>query len=90
MQQEFQSQGVQVLAINTAPWIPVEDWRDFWRSKGAADVSWVNDVGQQMLKSFEVTSLGTTIIIDRQGRVSYRDAGATPYDVLRTEIEKTL
>ena len=90
MQQEFRSQGVQVLAINTAPWIPVEDWRDFWRSKGAADVSWVNDVGQQMLKSFEVTSLGTTIIIDRQGRVSYRDAGATPYDVLRTEIEKTL
>ena len=90
MQQEFQSQGVQVLAINTAPWIPVEDWRDYWRSKGAMDVSWVNDVGQQMLRSFEVTSLGTTIIIDRQGRVSYRDAGATPYDVLRTEIEKTL
>ena len=79
-----------MLAINTAPWIPVEDWRDFWRSKGAADVSWVNDVGQQLLKSFEVTSLGTTIIIDRQGRVSYRDASATPYDVLRTEIEKTL
>ena len=90
MQQEFQSQGVQVLAINTAPWIPVEDWRDYWRSKGAADVSWVNDVGQQMIKSFEVTSLGTTIIIDRQGRVSYRDAGATSYDVVRTGIEKTL
>ena len=68
----------------------MEDWRDYWRSKGAMDVSWVNDVGQQMLRSFEVTSLGTTIIIDRQGRVSYRDAGATPYDVLRTEIEKTL
>ena len=79
-----------MLAINTAPWIPVEDWRDFWRSKGGGDVSWANDVGQEMLKLFKVTGLGTTIIIDRQGRISYRDAGATPYDVLRTEIEKTL
>ncbi|MCH7735771.1 MAG: hypothetical protein IH872_00055 [Chloroflexi bacterium] len=90
MQQEFRSQGVRVLAINTAPWIPVEAWRDYWRSKGATDVSWANDVDQQMVKSFQVTSLGTTIIIDRQGRISYRDAGATPYDVLRTEIEKAL
>ncbi len=79
-----------MLAINTAPWIPVEDWRDFWRSEGADDVSWANDVGQEMLKLFKVTGLGTTIIIDRQGRISYRDAGATPYEVLRAEIEKTL
>ena len=78
-----------MLAINTAPWIPVEDWRDFWRSKGAEDVSWANDVGQEMLKLFKVTGLGTTIIIGPQGRISYRDAGATPYDVLRAEIEKT-
>ncbi len=79
-----------MLAINTAPWIPVEDWRAFWHSKGAGDVFWANDVDQEMLKSFNVTRVGTTIIIDRQGQVSYRDAGATPYDVLRTEIEKTL
>ena len=90
MQPEFRSHGVQVLAINTAPWIPVEDWRDFWRSKGAEDVAWANDVDRQMLKRFEVTSLGTTIIIDRQGRISYRDGGATPYEVLRTQIEKAL
>ena len=79
-----------MLAVNTAPWIPVEEWRDFWRSKGAEDVSWVNDEGQATVKLFKVTGLGTTIIIDQRGRISYRDAGATPYDVLRAEIEKTL
>ena len=68
----------------------MEDWRDYWHSKGAGDVAWANDMDQQLLKSFAVTSLGTTIIIDRQGRISYRDAGATSYDVLKTEIEKTL
>ena len=90
MQQEFRTQRVQVLAINTAPWIPVEDWRDFWRSKGAEDVSWANDVGQEMLKLFKVTGLGTTIIIDRQGRIVYRDGGATSYAKLRAEVEKAL
>ena len=90
MQQEFRTQGVQVLAINTAPWIPVEAWRDYWREKGAADVSWVNDVDRQIMQTYKVTSLGTTIIIDRQGDITYRDAGATPYEVLRSEIEKTL
>ena len=79
-----------MLAINTAPWIPVEDWRDYWRSKDAEDVAWANDVDKQMIKRFKVTSLGTTIIIDRHGRISYRDGGATPYEVLRTQIEKAL
>ena len=79
-----------MLAINTAPWIPVEDWRDYWRSKGAEDVAWANDVGEQMIKKFKVTSLGTTIIIDRQGRISYRDGGATSYEVLRAQNEKAL
>ena len=68
----------------------MDAWRDFWYSKGAADVSWANDVDRQVMQTYKVTSLGTTIIIDRQGDITYRDAGATPYEVLRSEIEKTL
>ncbi|MDA0263591.1 MAG: redoxin domain-containing protein [Chloroflexi bacterium] len=89
-QREFQSQGVQVLAINTAAWVSVEEWRDYWHSKGAEDVTWANDTGGRLVKEFGVTSLGTTIILDRNGLVSYRDGGATSYDVLKTEIERTL
>jgi len=36
---------------------------------------------------FRVATLGTTIIIDRQGSISYRDNGATPYNILRNEVE---
>lgn len=68
----------------------MEAWRGYWREKGAADVSWANDVDRQMMQSYKVTSLGTTIIIDRQGDITYRDNGATEYEVLRSEIEKTL
>ena len=78
------------MAVNTAPFSSLEDWRKFWKSKGAADVTWATDAGGRLVKLFQVYSLGTTIIIDRQGRISYRDDGATPYEVLRAEVEKVV
>ncbi len=79
-----------MVAIDTTPDSSLAEWRDFWRSKGAEDVTWANDSSQTLIRLFRVTSLGTTIIIDRQGRISYRDGGATPYEVLKTQVEKAL
>ena len=90
IQQEFQAQGVSVVAINSAPFASLEDWKQFWKSKDAADVIWATDTEQQLVRLFKVYSLGTTIIINRQGRISYRDGGATPYHILRAEVEKVL
>ena len=78
------------MAVNTAPFSSLEDWRKFWKTKGAADVTWATDAGGQLVKLFEVFSLGTTIIIDRQGRISYRDDGATPYRILKSQVESIL
>ena len=78
------------MAINTAPFASLEDWKEFWKSKGAADVTWATDPDGRLLKLFKVYSLGTTIIINRGKRISYRDDGATPYEVLRAEVEKVL
>ena len=78
------------MAINTAPFSTLEDWKDFWKSTGAADVTWATDVKGRLVQLFKVYSLGTTIIIDREGRIAYRDDGATPYEVLRAEVEQIL
>ena len=51
---------------------------------------WATDGTQAVVNLFRVASLGTTIIIDRQGRISYRDGGATPYEMLKTQVEKAL
>ena len=45
---------------------------------------------QELVRDFEVLTLGTTIIINRQGSISYRDDGPTPYNKLRDEIERIL
>ncbi len=79
-----------MVAVNTAPFASLEDWKGFWKSKKAADVTWATDHDGQLIQLFKVLSLGTTIIIDRQGRISYRDDGATSYDTLRARIEDVL
>lgn len=79
-----------MIAINTAPFASLEEWEQFWRSKKAADVTWATDLNQELVRLFKVHTLGTTIIIDRQGRISYRDGGATPYRTLETQVEPLL
>ncbi len=78
------------MAVNTAPFSSLEDWKDFWKSKDAADVTWATDAKGELLQQFRVFSLGTTVIIDRQGRIAYRDDGATPYEVLLAEVTEVL
>ena len=78
------------MAINISPFSSLEEWRDFWRSLGADDVLWATDADQGLVRLYQVLSLGTTIIIDRQGHVSYRDGGATPYEVLYSQVKELL
>ncbi len=75
------------MAVNTAPFISLDNWKEYWKSKDADDVTWAQvDAEGELLRQFRVLSLGTTIIIDREGRITYRDDGATPYEVLLAEV----
>ena len=79
-----------MIAVNTAPFASLKDWKQFWKSKDAGDVTWATDSKGELVQQFRVYSLGTTIIIDRGGLIAYRDDGATPYKVLRAEVEQVL
>ena len=77
------------MAVNTTPFISLENWKQYWTSKDADDVTWAQaDAEGELLRKYQVLSLGTTIIIDREGRISYRDDGATPYEVLRANVKE--
>lgn len=90
IQRELGSRGVKVVAINTQPFYGLGQWRDYWRSLGAGDVLWAQDTDYSAVTAYRVTALGTTIIIDREGRVAYRDGGATSYAKLLAEVQKAL
>ncbi len=78
------------MAVNTASFNSLEDWKEYWKSKDAADVTWATDTTGELVQQFRVYSLGTTVIIDREGRIAYRDDAATPYEILLGEVEKIL
>ena len=78
------------MAVNTAPFASIEDWKQYWRSKDAADVTWATDVKGELVRQFRVFSLGTTVIIDREGRIAFRDDVATPYEILLAEVKEVL
>ena len=79
-----------MLAVNTAPWNTLDEWIAYWKSKGAADVTWASDTDQILVRQFSVRTLGTTIILGRDGSIAYRDDGATPYEVLQTAVAEAL
>ena len=79
-----------MVAVNTARWNTLDGWVAFWKSKQAADVIWANDDDLSLVREFNVQTLGTTTIIDRNGQIVYRDGGATPYDKLKAEVGDVL
>ena len=90
VQREF-GDKVEVVGINQAAHLySLDDWRRFWTVSGALNVTWAQDHDLQATRAYKVTALGTTIVIDRKGRIVYRDEGVTSYDTLRSEIDEVL
>lgn len=79
---------MQVVAVNIQPIFSLDEWTTFWKSKGAGDVIWAQDIGGAAIRNYRLLALGTEIIVDRQGRVAFRSDGPAEIRRLRTEIEK--
>lgn len=80
-----------MVACNLLPAHSFEEWKGFWQYVGGGeDVVFAKDTSRRALTAFKIRALGTTIIINRQGQVVYRDSGATPYETLRSEVDKAL
>ncbi|MBI4340628.1 MAG: hypothetical protein HY680_11865, partial [Chloroflexi bacterium] len=79
-----------VVAINIQPQYSLEEWRGFWRSTGAGDVLWAQDVRGEAAQRYRLLFLGTEVIVDRQGRIAFRSDGPSGYDELRSKVEEVL
>ena len=82
-----------MVAINySSQYYTLDFWKEYWRRLGAGDVLWAQDTPQaNALKTYRaIPFAGTTVIVDRRGRIAYRDDGATSYEKYRELIEKFL
>jgi len=83
---------VEVVAINLAPqYNSLEEWQGFLEDFGAVDFIWAADSFDQLAsRTYSVQSLGTTIIIDRDGQMIYRDEVTSSYEMLQPAVLKAL
>ena len=79
---------MEVVAINLAPqYNTLEEWQAFLEEFGAVDFVWAADTfDQRAVQTYNVRSLGTTIIIDREGQLVYRDEAASSFKMLQPAV----
>lgn len=79
-----------VVAVNIEPRSPLDQWVSFWKSTGAGDVLWGQDVNGRTARDYRLLALGTEVIVDRQGSVVFRSDASVGYKRLRSELEMLL
>lgn len=65
----------------------LEEWQAFLGDFGATDFVWAADTFDQLAsRTYNIQSLGTTVIIDRDGQLVYRDEVASSYEMLKPAV----
>lgn len=92
LQREYGPRGLEVLLVSADPGDTPADLEEFRRfARDTPDRHWAIDRdGTALVVPYQVQSLDTTLIFDRQGMPAYRDAASTRYQVLKRELEKLL
>ncbi len=78
---------VQIIAIDVDPSSTPEALAQFKRSAGNGDFFWAFDPGQWVAQTYQVRSLDTTVMVDANGVVVYRDEFPTPYRTLNQALQ---
>lgn len=94
IQTEYASRGVDILAVNVDPYMTADDLLDFKNYVksyiGNADYNWAQDDGSLITQAYGVRSLGTTVIVGRDGTIAYRDERTTTLDAYRAALAPLL
>lgn len=81
---------LRIVMVDIDPLSSPERLQDFLEAVGENNLTWTFDSDGSFSRSYNIRSLETTIIVNSRGVELYRDGYSTPYDVLRSEIEKVI
>jgi peroxiredoxin len=90
IQEAHAAHGVRILALDV-DWTETEDDLEAYRGKyGNGRHLWAMDEDLTVAQAYGIRSLGSTVFIDREGRVAYSDSLQTSYETLNAVIEALL
>ncbi len=88
--EEYGDRGLRILAIDIDPRDTEKQLARFRRLAGNGRHLWARDLAQNVIRTYGVRALDTTIVIDRTGKVAYTDAFPTGHERLQNVIEALL
>jgi thiol-disulfide isomerase/thioredoxin len=86
----YRKRGLELLMVSADPNDTPAAIVRFRRIAGIDPLPWAIDRTGAVARSVEVRALDSTVLIDREGRVTFRDAVPTDPETLRNELEKAL
>lgn len=87
---EYRAKGVEVLIVDVWPGETEAQLLQFKSFARGGDHLWALDRDNRWASAYQIRALDTTVIVDRQGRVAYRDEVPTSYEKLKKELERVL
>ncbi len=88
--EEYGDRGLRILAIDIDPRDTETQLARFRRLAGNGRYLWARDLAQNVIRTYGVRALDTTIVIDRTGKVAYTDAFPTGHERLQIVVEALL
>ena len=85
IQREY-GERVSIVAIDVDPTSTPNALAGFKQAADDGAFTWAFDAGQQVTNAYQVRALDTTLILDPEGRVIYRDAYPTHYDFFKEAL----
>ncbi len=76
--------------VSTDPQDTMQTIEDFRQRGDVGSLPWAVDQNGEISQSLGVNALETTVIVDREGEIVYRDSESTDYETLRRELEEVL
>ncbi len=86
----YEGRGLDLLMVSIDPNDTPQTIEGFKRRSGIRPLPWAIDKTGEVSRSLNVGALGSTVIVDREGRIAYRDASETDSETLKRELGKVL
>jgi peroxiredoxin len=85
--ENYRARGVVIMSIDVDP---SETDRTLQQFKSTYGCDWIFARGSTAGTTYHIVYIPTLYIIDRHGRITYRNTGTTPYSTLASEINRLL
>jgi peroxiredoxin len=86
----YKDKGLNLLVVSVDPNDTPQTIEAFRRAGSIGGLPWAIDRTGEFTRSLGVRALDSTIIVDREGRIAYRDAVPTGRQTLERELEEVL